>query len=271
MSKSVGNVVTPMPLLEQHGADALRYWAASGRPGTDTAIDEGQMKIGRRLSIKILNASKFVLGRLDGTRTLAPSDVTNPLDRDLLSLLGVLITEATKSFEHYDYARVLERTESFFWSFCDNYVELVKTRAYGEGDEAETRSAQATLQITLSVLQRLFAPTLPFVSEEVWRWWHDDSVHRARWPHLDELGSPSERPGSIYQPVCEVLEAVRREKSTAKVSQRAGVARLIVAGPENVIEALRASASDLRAAGNVSDLLFEVASDVRVDVTLESA
>jgi valyl-tRNA synthetase len=270
MSKSVGNVVTPMPLLEQHGADALRYWATSGRPGTDTAIDEGQMKIGRRLSIKILNASKFVLGRLDGTGSLNPSDVTNPLDQDLLSLLGILVSETTKSFEHYDYARVLERTESFFWSFCDNYVELVKTRAYGEGDEADTRSAQATLQISLSVLQRLFAPTLPFVSEEVWRWWHEDSVHRASWPSVDELGPLRERPGSIYQPVCDALEAMRREKSTAKVSQRAGVARLTVAGPEDVDEALRASANDLRAAGNVTELVFDVASELRVDVVLES-
>jgi valyl-tRNA synthetase len=270
MSKSVGNVVTPMPLLEQHGADALRYWATSGRPGTDTAIDDGQMKIGRRLSIKILNASKFVLGRLDGTELLSPSDVTNPLDRDLLSLLGVLVTETTKSFEHYDYARVLERTESFFWSFCDNYVELVKTRAYGEGDEADTRSARATLQIALSVLQRLFAPTLPFVSEEVWRWWHEDSVHRASWPALDELGSLSGRPGSIYQPVCDALEAIRREKSTAKVSQRAVVARLAIAGPEDVVEALRASENDLRAAGNVTELVLDVASDLRVDVVLES-
>jgi valyl-tRNA synthetase len=269
MSKSVGNVVTPMPLLEQHGADALRYWATSGRPGTDTAIDEGQMKIGRRLSIKILNASKFVLGRLDGTESLTPSDVTNPLDRDLLSLLGVLVSETTKSFEHYDYARVLERTESFFWSFCDNYVELVKTRAYGEGGEADTQSAQATLQIALSVLQRLFAPTLPFVSEEVWRWWHEDSIHRANWPTLDELGNLSERPGSIYQPVCDVLEAVRREKSTAKVSQRAGVVRLTITGPEDVVEALRAGANDLRAAGNVTELVIDVANELRVEVVLE--
>jgi valyl-tRNA synthetase len=271
MSKSVGNVVTPMPLLEQHGADALRYWAASGRPGTDTAIDEAQMKIGRRLSIKILNASKFVLGRLDGAEPLGPSDVTNPLDRDLLSLLGVLVAETTKSFEHYDYARVLERTESFFWSFCDNYLELVKTRAYGEGDDLDTKSARATLQIALSVLQRLFAPTLPFVTEEVWRWWHEGSVHRASWPTLDELGALREQPGSIYQPVCDTLEAIRREKSTAKVSQRAGVARLVVAGPEEFTSALRASAKDLVAAGNLSELVIEDANEVRVDVALESS
>lgn len=228
------------------------------------------MKNGRRLSIKILNASKFVLGRLDGAESLGPSDATNPLDRDVLSLLGVLVSEATKSFEHYDYARVLERTESFFWSFCDNYVELVKTRAYGEGDEVDTKSARATLHLALSILQRLFAPTLPFVSEEVWRWWHEGSVHRANWPTLDELGAVSEQPGSIYQPVCDVLEAIRREKSTAKVSQRARVGRLTVAGPEEFTGAIRVSAEDLVAAGNVGELVIEDANELRIDVVLAS-
>ena len=172
MSKSIGNTVTPMPLVEQYGADALRYWAAGGRPGSDTAFDEGQLKIGRRLGIKILNASKFVLGRLDGAEIPAPTEVTEPIDLDLLALLAELITAATDDFENYDYARALERTESFFWSFCDDYVELVKIRAYGETDDAPTRSARATLAITLSVLQRLFAPIMPFVTDEVWRWWH---------------------------------------------------------------------------------------------------
>jgi valyl-tRNA synthetase len=271
MSKSVGNVVTPLPLLEQHGADALRYWAASGRPGTDTAVDEAQMKIGRRLSIKILNASKFVLGRLEDTTTFSPSDVTTPLDRDLLALLGELIRETTTSFEHYDYARVLERTESFFWSFCDDYLELVKIRAYGEGDVSDTTSARATLTISLSVLQRLFAPILPFVTEEVWHWWHDDSVHLAAWPSVEELGTLSVDPGSIYRPVCDALEAIRREKSTAKVSQRAEVSRFVVNAPEEVAAALRASANDLAAAGNVSELIVNDASELSFDIALSQS
>jgi valyl-tRNA synthetase len=268
MSKSVGNVVTPMPLIEKHGADALRYWSASGRPGADTAIDEGQMKIGRRLAIKMLNASKFVLGRLDANESLSARDVTTPLDLDVLALLGDLVNETTKSFENYDYARVLERSESFFWSFCDNYVELVKTRAYGEGDDAATKSARATLQIALSVMQRLFAPILPFVTEEVWRWWHDDSVHLASWPALDELGPLVENPGSIYQPVCDVLEGIRREKSIAKVSQRAGVARLVVSAPERFAAALRSSAADLIAAGNVEEFVVNDASELTIEVSL---
>lgn len=229
------------------------------------------MKIGRRLAIKMLNVSKFVLGRLDAREVLVQSDVTAPIDRDLLALLGELITEATASFEQYDYARVLERAESFFWSFCDNYVELVKARAYGEGDDADTKSARATLHVTLSVLQRLFAPIQPFVTEEVWSWWHDDSVHLSAWPTLAELGPLPERPGSIYQPVCDALEAVRREKSSAKVSQRANVATMAVSAPREFADALRASAADLRTAGNIEELVIADASDLAFDVTLAPA
>ena len=270
MSKSVGNVVTPMPLLELHGADAVRYWAACGRPGTDTAIDEGQMKIGRRLAIKILNASKFVLGRLEGAEVTSVSDVSEALDLDFLNLLGQLIRETTTDFDDYDNARVLEKTETFFWSFCDKYVELVKIRAYGEDNSASTRSARATLAITLSVLQRMLAPFVPFVAEEVWRWWHVDSVHLAPWPSIDELSltpTPSE-PGSLYEPVCDVLEAIRRAKSTAKVSQRAEVSLCTVSGPVELLNAVRASQVDLEKAGGVLSWQLHEASDVLIDVTL---
>jgi valyl-tRNA synthetase len=268
MSKSIGNVVTPMPLLEQHGSDALRYWAACGRPGTDTAVDEGQMKIGRRLAIKVLNASKFVLGRLEGAAPTRPSDVTEPLDRDLLALLGRLIEEATAAFDDYDYARALERTESFFWSFCDNYVELVKMRAYAD-DGPATRSARATLSIALSVLQRLLAPFVPFVTEEVWRWWHEGSVHLAPWPTIEELGVASESAaGSVYGPVCNVLEAIRREKSTAKASQRAPVSLVQVSGPTSLLEAVRAGQDDLAAAGTVSEWRLDESHDVTFAVTM---
>jgi valyl-tRNA synthetase len=273
MSKSVGNVVTPLPLLEQHGADALRYWAASGRPGTDTAIDEAQMKIGRRLAIKMLNVSKFVLGRLEGSPIPGRSEINEPLDLDLMALVAQLITETTSLFEHYDYARSLERTEAFFWSFCDNYVELVKIRAYGESSDASTQSARATLAITLSVLQRLFAPILPFVSAEVWDWWHENSVHVAPWPTVGELPTLDvPAPGSVYGPICEVLEAIRREKSTAKVSQRAVVSRCAISAPAHFLTAVRSGEVDLLAAGGVGELTTsETTKDVTVVVTLETS
>jgi valyl-tRNA synthetase len=267
MSKSVGNVVTPMPLLEQHGADALRYWAASGRPGTDTAIDEAQMKIGRRLAIKILNVSKFVLGRLEGVEGVGVTDVREALDRDVLARLAQLINESTTAFENYDYARALERTEAFFWSFCDNYVELAKSRAYGDGDDPATRSAHATLSLTLSTLQRLLAPFVPFVSEEVWRWWHEGSVHLAPWPLLGELGDAPLATG-VYDAVGDVLEAVRREKSTRKVSQRKEVAELVVIGPGELLEIIQSGQRDLVDAGGVQSVVYEEASEFSVRVTL---
>ena len=267
MSKSVGNVVTPMPLLELHGADALRYWAASGRPGTDTAIDEGQMKIGRRLAIKVLNVSIFVLGRLEQAPIVGAADVSEAIDRDLLATLAGLVADATAAFENYDYARALERSEAFFWSFCDDYVELAKTRAYGDPSDPATRSAHATLALTLSTLQRLFAPFLPFVTEEVWRWWHDDSVHLAAWPTLSELGD-APRATDAYAAVGQVLEAVRREKSTQKVSQRKEVAELVVAGPGELLETIQLGQRDLVDAGGVRSVVYEEAPEFGVRVTL---
>ena len=271
MSKSVGNVVTPMPLLEQHGSDALRYWAACGRPGTDTAVDEGQMKIGRRLAIKVLNVSKFVHGRLEGSAATSSTDVTAPLDLDLLALLGQLIDEATAAFDDFDYARALERTETFFWSFCDNYVELVKMRAYAP-EQPDARSARATLSIALSALQRLLAPFVPFVTEEVWRWWHEGSVHVAPWPSRGELPATSPAAvGSHYGAACDVLEAIRRKKSTAKVSQRAEVALVQVQGPPPLLEAVRTVQGDLSASGTVTQWRFDEAHEVNVTVTLATS
>ena len=176
MSKSKGNVVTPMDLFDTYGTDAVRYWAASARPGTDTAFSEDQMKVGRKLANKLLNVSKFVLGIGDVADRRAAA--TDPVDLSMLAKLDDVVAEATTAFEGFDYARALERTESFFWWFCDDYVELVKGRGYGSrGDDAAT-SARAALRIALSTLQRLFAPILPFAAEETWSWWQDGSVHR---------------------------------------------------------------------------------------------
>lgn len=268
MSKSVGNVVTPMGLLETHGSDAVRYWAASGRPGTDTAFDEGQMKIGRRLAIKVLNASKFALGRLEGAPIPSIDAVVNPLDLDMLAELSTLIDETTRAFEQYDYARALERTEQFFWAFCDDYIELVKIRAYSEDNPEGNASARAALAVALSVLQRLLAPFMPFVTDEVWNWWHTSSIHRAPWPTRAETGDASAN--KVYGAVREVLTAVRREKTEAKVSMRAEVAELVVSGDEALIAAVKAGEDDLRAAGVITSVSY-VTGERGVTATLATA
>ncbi|MFI0407768.1 valine--tRNA ligase [Actinomadura sp. 3N508] len=258
MSKSKGNVVTPIDLLREFGSDAVRYWAASGRPGTDTAFDTGQIKVGRRLAIKILNASKFVLG-LGEVR--ADAAVTEPLDRAMLATLSGVLQDATDAFEGYDYARALERTERFFWEFCDDYLELVKARAYGDGPEGQ--SARAALRTALSVLLRLFAPVLPFVTEEVWSWWRQGSVHAASWPAVAEL-PPGGDPG-VLAATGEALRQVRKAKSEAKASMRADVSRAVVRGAE----VMRIARPDLAAAGRIADLKLEDApADLTVDVVL---
>jgi valyl-tRNA synthetase len=255
MSKSKGNVVTPMDLFETYGTDAVRYWSGSGRPGVDTAYSEEQMKVGRKLANKLLNVTKFVL------QFGAPSDdrsldevVTDPIDRSMLAKLDAVIADATAAFEGFDYARALERTEAFFWWFCDNYVELVKGRTYDDSRVDAADSAKRALREALSVLQRLLAPFLPFATEESWSWWNDVSVHRAPWPTTS--GAPSAPFGdpTLADVTVETLAQVRRAKTEAKRSQRAAVELLVVTAPATLHAAIDAGRSDLVDAGSIREL-----------------
>jgi valyl-tRNA synthetase len=266
MSKSIGNVITPMDWLEKYGADAVRYWATSGRPGTDTTFDEGQLKVGRKLAIKMLNASKFVLS-VAGDAGDDVSAVTNPLDLSMLSSLGDLIDECTTAFEGYDYARCLERTERFFWGFCDNYLELVKGRAYR--DDADARSAGVALRLALSALLRLFAPFLVYVTEEVWSWWQDGSVHRAAWPARNELPVVS-ADRQIYTVAADVLAEVRKAKSEQKRSLATPVTRAVVRDTAERLAALGSAQRDVSEAGKIATLETETGPELLVKVELES-
>ncbi|KOV57647.1 valine--tRNA ligase [Streptomyces sp. AS58] len=256
MSKSKGNVVTPVDLLDQYGSDAVRYWAVSARPGTDTAFEVGQMKIGRRLAVKVLNASKFVLGFGTGTNT----EVTRPLDQAMLARIAEVVVEATEHLEGYDYARALETIERCFWSFCDHYVELVKNRAYGALAEADADSARATLTTALSVLLRTLAPFLPFTTEEAWSWHQTGSIHRATWPTPQELQTlvPHGDP-RLLTLAMEVTAAIRKAKSTAQLSMRAEVKNLIATGPPTLLTALGEVLPDVTAAGHVLNVEFRPA------------
>ncbi|GGR99876.1 valine--tRNA ligase [Streptomyces aureoverticillatus] len=268
MSKSKGNAVTPADLLLQHGSDAVRYWAASGRPGTDTAFDTGQMKIGRRLATKLLNVGKFVLGL--GGGDLGAEAATEPLDRALLADLADAVEEATAAFDDFDQARALARTEAFFWRFCDDYVELVKARAYGDhGDAAARDSARATLRTALDTVVRLFAPVLPFVTEEIWSWYEEGSVHRSAWPSADRLRAPGDDT-AVLATASEVIAAVRKAKSLAKLSMRAEVGEVVVHARRGTLDRFALAEPDVRAAGRVAAVsLQESDGDLRVAVDLQ--
>ncbi|CCQ45832.1 tRNA synthetases class I family protein [Pseudarthrobacter siccitolerans] len=277
MSKSKGNVVVPTDVLEEFGSDAVRYWAASAKLGADTAYEIAQMKIGRRLAIKLLNASKFVLNLGATEASVLSGDLSvlsNPLDRAVLAQLAEVVAQSTKAFENYDYARALQITESFFWQFTDDYVELIKDRAYGAAGEAEQASVLAALATSLDTLLRLFAPFLPFATEEVWGWWRNGSVHRAQWP------APLDVPGgdtTMLATVGVALSGVRKAKSEAKVKQRTEVLSATITASEALTTQLKAGLADLKAASNAREITLVVGdgeltvSDVALAATEEPA
>jgi valyl-tRNA synthetase len=286
MSKSKGNVVTPIDLFDKYGSDAVRYWAASARPGVDTAFSEDQMKVGGKLANKLLNVSKFVM-TFGGSESGA---VTSPLDCAMLSRLSGVVAEATLAFDDFDYARALERTESFFWWFCDDFVELVKTRAYGTGGvdgvpattnvSDESLSARHALTRAISILQRLLAPHMPFCTDEVWSWWHNTSVHGTAWPTSADTGSeaPSLAP-SLTAPAAEqllhtvstVLAEIRRTKTEAKVSQRAAVSQVVITCDASRAFEVTQAQTDLVNAGNVAEFKVVDGATLSVNVTLAPA
>jgi valyl-tRNA synthetase len=267
MSKSKGNVVTPMALLEEHGSDGVRYWAASGRPGTDTAFDPSQMKVGRRLAMKILNAARFALMQAEPR-----GPITEPLDRGMLSELATLVDAATAQLEAYDYARVLERTESFFWAFCDDYLELVKARRYGDFGPEAAASANSAMLVALSTMLRLFAPYLPFVTEDVWSWWQPGSVHRAPWPTaaevLQPIGGADAHALAVRETTQVALADVRRIKSVLKKPAKAVIARALL---PRALAGLAPAARDFQAATHIRELAFGDVSEPQLEFAEEPA
>ena len=261
MSKSKGNVVTPIAHLDQHGADAVRYWAASARLGIDAAFDEQQIKIGRRLAIKILNASRFAL-LLEGEE----AEMADALDRSMLGGLADVADRATAALEGYEHARALEIVERFFWGFTDDYLELVKGRAYGGNGPEAAGSAIASLRFALDVLLRLFAPFLPYATEEVWSWWKEGSIHRASWPSTEAFpvgGEPV-----VFEVAAWVLGEIRKAKALAKRSLRTDVVRLVVRDSPERLKILRGVERDVAEAGKVRSVEYVEATEPSVEVEL---
>jgi valyl-tRNA synthetase len=267
MSKSKGNVVTPIDLLEEFGSDAVRYWAAMGRPGTDTAFDTGQMKIGKRLAIKILNASKFGLSL---NATLNKEDVTQLVDHALLNKLAIVVENATAAFEKYDYTKALEASETFFWAFTDDYVELVKERTYGNQGEVAAKSARAALGITTHTLLKLFAPFIPFVTEEVWSWWQVGSIHLQKWPLTQDVITNDKISIANLDNVTGILAEVRKVKTENKQSMKAEIKSLEITARKEIIEQVTQAQKDLIAAGNIKNLVLNE-SDQELKLKIELA
>ncbi len=269
MSKSKGNVVTPGHLLEQYSSDAVRYWASRARLGVDTAYDENVFTNGRKLVMKLFNASRFVHGQLEafGAENISLDAVTHELDRALIESMRSVVEKATESFLAFDYAQALSQAEAAFWSFCDSYLELAKIRAYSEENPSGRASAVAALEWSLSVFLRLFAPVLPYITEEVWSWHFADSgeakdgrlasIHRAAWPSVEEVTSvPAPTHASSFECAVETLAAIHHAKSKAQKTLKWPVEALAVRGDAGSLAALQAVLDDIGSAGRVSPDAF---------------
>ena len=268
MSKSKGNVVTPSEIIDQYSADGVRYWAARARLGTDTAYDLGVFKIGQKLVIKLLNASRFVLGHFDriqlDPKTISVNDISEELDVALVAKLRTVIETATAAFEKFDYAAALQAAEEAFWDYCDNYLELVKKRSYLAEDSAARRSAFATLGWSLRTFLRLFAPHIPYVTEELWSSsfaasGRDSSIHTTAWPSVLEVASVrSPKNIEIWSVLSEAVGVVRGTKTSAQKSQKWPLASLRIEAPDELAAALRTVASDLADISNVAPANFTI-------------
>ncbi|MEM9487729.1 MAG: class I tRNA ligase family protein, partial [Myxococcota bacterium] len=271
MSKSVGNVVTPTDLLDEYSSDAVRYWAASARLGADTAFDKKVLKVGKRLATKLFNAGKFVLAQ-----SAEVHPITAELDRAFLAQLGQIADRASAAFAEFEFARALDETEQFFWSgFTDTYLELAKARARGDfGDPAGQGSAVATLRLGLNILLRLFAPILPYITEEIWSWVFAEetgqaSIHRAPWPSPADLTAPAPDDEGSFQLAIDCLTAINKKKTDAGVSVGRVTNRLVIAANQatldrlapvlhDVLAAARCQAHELSADSELEDGTFAV-------------
>ena len=272
MSKSGGNVVTPIGLLDQYGADPVRYWAASHTLGADTAFDEDKFKAGRRFVTKIYNASKFVL-----SQSGPMGAISMELDRSFLTELQTVVERSTEAYERYEYSNGLQHAEDFFWNaFTDNYIELVKRRVRNENKHDERASAIASLRLALNVLLRLFAPITPTITEEVWSWVFAketgyQSVHKAPWPSLSEFGNiTAPRSAQSFAVACEAIGAVRKAKTESEIGLGKPLSKLTLVAPPEFIEQSTLVLPDILDAANAPKADFVTIKSSDNDTTVQA-
>lgn len=275
MSKSKGNVVTPVGLIEEKGTDAVRYWASTSRLGADTAFSEDLLKIGNKLVNKLWNASKFAsmqLVHLKGTPTTAAQDIqagiiTETLDKWIIARLHKAVAKATKDFAEYEYCDARVATEDFFWNdLCDNYLELVKARAYGQFGEAAQQSACFTIYHCLNAVLRLFAPFVPHITEEIFaalypqQYGAAGSLHaRGMWANAADFAADDVAEKAGIATVA-LLEVVRKAKSERNVSIKVPLEHMAVSKAGDVDASvwavLPSVADDLKAATSAQAMVF---------------
>ena len=255
MSKSRNNGISPQKTIEEHGADALRYLCATAKLGDDIAFPEAELHKAKKLINKLYNASKFVFMNLKDYKNEEPKKL-EIIDQEFLSHLDHTIKQVTNHFEKYNYSHAKELTERFFFStFADDYIEIVKKRIYNETGDKKI-SAQYTLKKSLLIILKLFAPIIPFITEEIYQTYFKErkSIHITKWPTYKEDSEPSK----LFQNFQETLSKIRQEKTTAQKSMNS---EIILTLEKETIQNLTEALEDLKsvtAAAEIKEGNFKV-------------
>jgi valyl-tRNA synthetase len=255
MSKSKGNIVEPKIVLENYGADALRYWAAGSKLGEDLDYQEKDLLTGKKFVNKLWNASKFLFMNIGDYKNIEPKKL-HKTDEIFLNELNKVIDSSTENFKNYEYSRAKNDAESFFWkSFCDNYMEIVKYRIYNGSDD-EKESAKYVLYNSLLSITKMMAPITPFITEEVFqKFFKKDqksmSIHISDWPVKIKISSDGDYEKS-WSKFIDILEYVRKAKSEAKKSMKAEINLTI---PEQDIKILGPCLGDLKSVTCSKDIV----------------
>ena len=227
MSKSKGNVVEPVAIMERYSADALRFWAAGSKLGEDISYQEKDIVTGQKTITKLWNAANLVLANLQGYNGIAPDHV-EVIDRWLLQKLDRLIANCTKHFDNYEHAKAKFETEQFFWTiFCDNYLEIAKDRLYNKERNKESKiSAQYAMHLCLKTLLKLFAPIMPYITEEIYQSHFKkdeqaDSIHLSAWPAAYRFTYEFEE--KIGDELVQILQEARKYKAQNHLNLKAPV------------------------------------------------
>ena len=262
MSKSKGNIIVPQEVIGKYGADAFRFWAASSKLGDDMPYQEKDVVTGQKTVTKLWNASKFILSHVKDFDGNKPKKL-ELIDEFILERLGKVVKESTEYFEKYEYSRCKFETENFFWNlFCDYYLEIVKDRVYNpkiRGEE-KRRSAQYTLKICLNTILKLFAPIMPFITEEIYlllfaKEEEKKSIHLSEWPisFFGKSLNKNKKTEKIGERFIELLKLVRQFKSQNGKSLKAEIDLVLETKDKTLLKEV---IDDLRATCNARTIEF---------------
>lgn len=271
MSKSKGNVIAPQEILDKYGADTMRFWAAGSKLGDDLPYQEKDVLTGKKTVTKIWNASKFTIMNLEEyLPTGLNAENLEIIDKWLLSKLMSVVKASTDAFESYEYSKSKQETDNFFWQkFCDNYLEFIKHRTYGENINPESkRAAQDTLYFALLTQLKLFAPIMPFITEEVYQQYFkefekDESIHISKWPSYNSklVDEEAEKAGDL---AVAVVSEIRKHKSINKQSLKVELESITISCTKDQEKLLKLVETDILRAGVVKNIKYESSEELKV-------